>query len=56
MWSLGLREEHRLRWTENRLLRRIFEHNRSEVTGCNRKLQVEELHNLYSSPDIILSG
>jgi len=32
-WSLTLREERRLRVFENRLLRRIFEPKRDEVTG-----------------------
>jgi hypothetical protein len=48
-----LREEHRLRVFENRVLRRIFGPKRDEVTGEWRKLHNEELHNLYSSPDII---
>jgi hypothetical protein len=52
-WSLTLREEHRLRVFENRVLRRIFGPKRGEVTGEWRKLHNEELHNLYSSPDII---
>jgi len=30
-WSLTLREEHRLRVFENRVLRRIFGHKRDEV-------------------------
>jgi hypothetical protein len=51
-WSLTLREEHRLRVFENMVLRRIFEPKRDEVTGEWRKLHSEELHNLYSSPDI----
>jgi hypothetical protein len=38
---------------ENRVLRRIFGPRRDEVTGEWRKLHNEELHNLYSSPDII---
>jgi hypothetical protein len=37
---------------ENRVLRRIFGPKRDEVTGEWRKLHNEELHNLYSSPDI----
>jgi hypothetical protein len=37
-WSLTLREEHRLRMFENRVLRRIFEAKRDEVTGEWRKL------------------
>jgi hypothetical protein len=38
---------------ENRVLRRIFGPKRDEVTGQWRKLHSGELHNLYSSPDII---
>jgi hypothetical protein len=48
-----LREEHRLRVFENRVLRRIFGPERDEVTGDWRQLHNEELHNSYSSPDII---
>jgi hypothetical protein len=33
---------------EKRVLRRIFEPKRNEVTGGWRKLHIEELHNLYS--------
>jgi hypothetical protein len=51
--SLTLREEHRLRVFENRVLRRIFGHKRDEVTGGWRKLHNEELHGLYSSPRIV---
>jgi hypothetical protein len=52
-WSLTLREEHRLRVFENRVLRRIFVPKRDEVTGEWRKLYNKELHDLYSSPSII---
>jgi hypothetical protein len=52
-WSVTLSEEHRLRVFENRVLRRIFGPKRDEVTGEWRKLHSGELHNLYSSPDII---
>jgi hypothetical protein len=38
---------------ENRVLRRMFGPNRDEVTEGWRKLHNEELHNLYSSPNII---
>jgi hypothetical protein len=38
---------------ENRVLRRIFGTKRDHVTGDWRKLHNEELHNLYSSPNII---
>jgi hypothetical protein len=43
-WSLTLREEHRLRVFENRILRRIFGPKRDEVTGEWRKLHNKELH------------
>jgi hypothetical protein len=52
-WSLTLREEHRLRVFENRVLRRIFEPQRDEVTGEWRKLHSGQIHDLYSSPSII---
>jgi hypothetical protein len=52
-WSLTLREKHRLRVFENRVLRRIFGPMKDEVTGEWRKLHNGELHNLYSSPDIV---
>jgi hypothetical protein len=46
-------EEHRLRIFENRMRRRIFGPKRDEIVGGWRKLHNEELHNLYSSPNII---
>jgi hypothetical protein len=52
-WSLTLREEHKLRVFENRVLRRIFGPKRDHVMGEWRKLNNEELHILYSSPNII---
>jgi hypothetical protein len=52
-WSLTVREEHKLRVFENRVLRRIFGPKRNGATGGWRKLHNEELHNLYSSPSII---
>jgi hypothetical protein len=48
-----LREEHRLRVFENRVLRSIFGLKRDEVTGEWRKLHNEELSDLYSSPTIV---
>jgi hypothetical protein len=48
-----LREEHRLRVSEDRVLRRIFEPKRDVVTGAWRKLHNKEFHDLYSSPSII---
>jgi hypothetical protein len=51
--SLTVREEHKLRVFENRVLRRIFEPKRDGVTEGWTKLHNEELHNLYYSPNII---
>jgi hypothetical protein len=50
-WSLALREEHRLRVFENRVLR-IFG-TKMEEDGSWRKLHNDELHNLYSSLNIV---
>ncbi|KAJ4443790.1 hypothetical protein ANN_05568 [Periplaneta americana] len=52
-WTLTLREEHRLRVFENKVLRKIFGAKRDEVAGEWRKLHNTELHALYSSSDII---
>jgi hypothetical protein len=38
---------------ENRVLRRIFGSKRDEATGERRTLRNEELHDLYSSQNII---
>jgi hypothetical protein len=51
--GVTLREEHRLRVFENRVLRRIFGPKRDEAIGDWKKLHNEELHSLYSSPNII---
>jgi hypothetical protein len=51
-WSVTLREEHRLRVFENRVLRRIFGPKREE-DGSWRKLHSDELHSLFSSPNIV---
>jgi hypothetical protein len=53
IWFLTLREEHRLRVFEKRVLRKIFGPKREEVAGGWRRLHSEELHNLYASPNII---
>jgi hypothetical protein len=50
---LTLKEEHRLRVFENRVLRRIFARKRDEVMGEWIKLHNKELRDLYSSPSII---
>jgi hypothetical protein len=50
-WFLTLREEHRLRVFENRVLRKILGTKRDK--GVWRKLHNDDLHNLYPSPGII---
>ena len=52
-WSLILREECRLRVSENRMLKRIFGPKRNEVIGEWRKLHNEELYDLCSSNSIV---
>jgi hypothetical protein len=52
-WSLTLREEHRLRVFENKVLRMICGTKRDKVIGGWRKLHNEELRDLCSSPSII---
>jgi hypothetical protein len=47
-----LREGHRLRVLENRVLMRIFGAERDEVTGEWRKLH-NELNDIYCSPNIV---
>ena len=47
-WSLTLREEGRLRVSENRALKKVFGPKREEVTGEWRKLHNEELNDMYS--------
>jgi hypothetical protein len=65
IWNSGIlkivfvpkvKEKHRLRVFENRVLRRMFRHKREEVTGSWRRLHNEELHNLYAAPNIIKKG
>jgi hypothetical protein len=51
-WSLTLREEHRWRVFENRVLRRIFG-PKMEEDGSWQKLCNDDLHGLYSSPTLI---
>ena len=47
-----MREEHRLRVFENKVLRKIFGAKKGEITEW-RKLHKVELHALYSSPNVI---
>jgi hypothetical protein len=47
IWSLTLKEEHRLRVFENRELRRTLGPKWEEVAGGWRRLHNEELHNLF---------
>ena len=54
-WSLTLREEHRLRVCENKVLRKIFGAKKDEITGEWSKLHNTELNALCSSPNIIRS-
>jgi hypothetical protein len=51
-WSLALREEHRLKVFENRVLRRIFGPKREE-DGSWRKPHNDEFHSLYSSTNVV---
>jgi hypothetical protein len=50
---LALREECKLRLFENRVLRGLFRPRRDKVTGEWRKPHIEELNDLYASPNII---
>jgi hypothetical protein len=50
--KLGLSFWDRLRVFENRVLRKIFE-LKKEKDGSWRKLHNDELHSLYSSPNIV---
>jgi hypothetical protein len=52
IYSLTLREEHRLRAFKNKVLRRIFEPKEDEVMGGWKELRNKELSDLFSSPSI----
>jgi hypothetical protein len=53
IWSLTLREEHGLIVFENRVFRIIGPNRDKYIIGEMIKLDNEELHNFYSSPNII---
>jgi hypothetical protein len=46
-WSLIIREEHRLRVFENRVMRRIFGLKMEKITGSLRNLHKDKLQNLH---------
>jgi len=49
-----MKEEYRIKMFENRVLRKIFGSKRDKITGGGwRRLQNEDIYDLYSSPDII---
>jgi hypothetical protein len=52
-WSLALKDKHKRRVFENRVLSRNCGPKRDEIIRGWRKLPNEELHNLCSSPNII---
>ena len=52
-WSFTLRGKHRLRLLENGALSKIFGLKCENITGNLSKLHREELHDLYSLPNII---
>ena len=52
-WSLTLREERRLRVSENRVLMRIFGPKRNEALGEWRKLHNEEFNDLHFLSSIV---
>jgi len=51
--SLTLRDERKLRVFENRVLRGIFGPKGVDVTGEWRKLHIEELNDVYPSPNVV---
>jgi hypothetical protein len=51
--ATALREEHRLRVFENRVLSKIYGPKRDKISGNWGRLHNEELHNMYCSPNII---
>ena len=52
-WPLTLKEDHRLRVFENRVLKKIFGPKRYNVTRVWGKLHNAELYNLYFTSNFI---
>jgi len=52
-WSVTLREEHRLRVFDNRVLRKLLGLKRDEVTREWRRRHNEKINDLYSLPNVI---
>ena len=52
-WSVALREKHRMRVFDNRVLRKILGPKRDEVTREWRRLHNEEINDLYCLPNVI---
>jgi predicted DNA-binding antitoxin AbrB/MazE fold protein len=48
--TVSLKEGHKLKVFENRVLRKIFGPKGEDITGVTRKLHKEELYNLFPSP------
>jgi hypothetical protein len=53
IFTVTLREEHRLSALSKRVLRIVFQSKRDEGSKGWRKLKNEELNNLHSSPSVI---
>jgi hypothetical protein len=53
LYYFSLREEHRLRFFENYMLRKLFWPKKDEVTGKWRSISDEELYFLYFSQNIV---
>jgi hypothetical protein len=53
IWSLILKEAHKLKVFQNNILTRIFGPKRDGIEGGWRNLHNEELHKLYCSPNIV---
>jgi hypothetical protein len=52
IWSLALEEDHRLRMSENGMLRNLFGLKRKLAAGCCRRIHSKELRDIHPSPHI----